>query len=310
MPGDSDDLLQRLSSTLLLVLNRSGGKKIIQSHSASRRWDGRQIRGTFRVEESLRNNLWLILTGPSKEDVESLNVTSPSGRKLTFPRYDYGIVYFKLEGPNESGIWSYSTHLHHAVKNGALVTMEVFGEPSSVETIDSPVEIEAWTNVNKGEQTNSTLIVYAKVTQDRLPILNAKVSAIIDKPGLSGRVELLLTDNGKGYPDITANDGVYSAYLTDYAAESGFYSMKVIADNNEGAARVANPFNEAQVCCGVRAENELFNSHTRIQPNYSVGLCIRGLGCAIRRQERFESGYGGHFRTGQNYRLGTHGNLE
>ena len=260
LPGEADDLLQRLSTTLLVILHRVGGPNLVQSHSSTRRWDGRQIRGTFRVEESLRNNLWLVLTGPSKEDVESLNITSPSGRQLSFPRYENGIVYFKLEGPSESGIWSYSTHLHHAVKNGALVSMEVFGEASSVESVDSPVKVEAWTNVNRGEKTNGTVIVYAKVSQDRLPILDAKVVAKIDKPGLDreGESKVTLFDNGGGYPDVTANDGVYSAYLTDYAAEAGFYSVKIEADNNNGAARVANPFNKAssagsgQTCCGSR----------------------------------------------------------
>ena len=254
LPSASDSvLLQRLSTTFIEILRRVGGPEITLTHSREWRWDGRQIRGTFRVEESLRKDLWFVLTGPSKEDVESLNITSPSGRRLSFPMYDHGIVYFRLEGPNESGIWSYSTHLHHAVENGAVVSMQVFGEQSQVEGVDEPVKVEAWTNVERGVATNGTIIVYAKVSQDRLPVLDAKVVTHVDGPGLFGPIEIELTDFGSGYPDITANDGIYSGYLLDYASEKGFYSFRVEASNNEGKAKISNPYNNGDnVCCGSK----------------------------------------------------------
>ena len=46
-----------------------------------------------------------------------------------------------------------------------------------------------------------------------------------------------MRDNGAGYPDITAQDGIYSVYFADFATVPGFYSVQVSADNNGGSAR-------------------------------------------------------------------------
>ena len=60
-----------------------------------------------------------------------------------------------------------------------------------------------------------TKILYAKVTQDTLPIQDAHVVAFVYPPSLDSRpVKILLKDTGSGYPDITQGDGIYSAYLT------------------------------------------------------------------------------------------------
>ena len=44
-------------------------------------------------------------------------------------------------------------------------------------------------------------------------------------------LRLELRDNGNGYPDLTANDGVYSGYITQFADQPGSYSVKVTAIN-------------------------------------------------------------------------------
>ena len=41
-----------------------------------------------------------------------------------------------------------------------------------------------------------------------------------------------------GYPDITANDGLYSAYLPRYAVRPGFYSLRLTTTDNNGKAQV------------------------------------------------------------------------
>ena len=59
-----------------------------------------------------------------------------------------------------------------------------------------------------------------------------------DYDGGSVKSEIVLRDGGSGYPDITARDGVYTGYLTDYSPESGFYALSVRATDNEGRAQV------------------------------------------------------------------------
>ena len=80
--------------------------------------------------------------------------------------------------------------------------------------------------------------VYARLTRGgHTPVLNARVKATLFKPGAAGEVILDLNDNGAGYPDVTADDGIYSAYFSDFAATPGLYSIRVEADNNDGLAR-------------------------------------------------------------------------
>ena len=60
---------------------------------------GDSISGTFTVEKELSTDLWVVLT-PSpgfEEDIQVFEITSPSGRKYVFPKYDHGIVYFHFE---------------------------------------------------------------------------------------------------------------------------------------------------------------------------------------------------------------------
>ena len=48
-----------------------------------------------------------------------------------------------------------------------------------------------------------------------MPIRNAKVIAKVLIPNSAIPIELELTDDGTGYPDITKGDGIYSAYFTN-----------------------------------------------------------------------------------------------
>ena len=62
----------------------------------------------------------------------------------------------------------------------------------------------------------------------------------------------MLRDNGSGYPDITARDGVYTGYLTDYSPESGFYALSVKATDNEGRAQVSETASQPVSPSGAR----------------------------------------------------------
>ena len=98
-----------------------------------------------------------------------------------------------------------------------------------------------------------TKILYAKVTQDALPIQDAHVVAFVYPPSLDSRpIKVLLKDEGSGYPDITKGDGVYSAYLTVQA--SGTFSVVLKADYNHGKANLPKPYgNEVpKQCCGSK----------------------------------------------------------
>ncbi len=103
--------------------------------------------------------------------------------------------------------------------------------------------METWTNlpdsVTSFSPSDRPVAIYASLTSEDLPVSGARVVATVVRPGgaVPRTVSLELRDNGLGYPDVTEGDGVYSAYLTEYGSEPGFYSFEVEATHNDGKAR-------------------------------------------------------------------------
>ena len=121
------------------------------------------------------------------------------------------------------------------------VTVEVIAQPTSIK--EDTINVEAWTSVNPSEGASALeaaskpVILYARVTKGQdLPVMNAKVTAMIQRPDSSIPFEVTLLDEGTGYPDITSGDGIYSAYFTGFTAAKGLYSLDVQVTHNEGSA--------------------------------------------------------------------------
>lgn len=253
VPKTSMNTLQTLSDIFLNILSRDRSiEKSYEEHfllSSNGTGSSSQIGGTFVVEEDLRSNLWIILTSAMK-DVELFEVTSPSGEKFVLPKVENGIIYFHWKGStSEIGIWSYRVQLYESVTPGNVISVEVLGVPA----FGKSVRIETWTNV-PAEGSDSTIddvIVFARITKGSLPVLDAEVVATIQRPGSSAPVELVLRDDGYGYPDITRGDGIYSAYFVDFTPQMGFYSVVARASNNAGQAATPKPaVNQDVECCG------------------------------------------------------------
>nr|XP_018672742.1 uncharacterized protein LOC100182654 [Ciona intestinalis] len=85
---------------------------------------------------------------------------------------------------------------------------------------------------------HEAVVIYANLKQGEHAVLNAYVGAEITRPlSTSGIVDtkfIELKDNGLD-PDVTADDGVYSAYFTSFTMQ-GRYNVKVHADDNYGQA--------------------------------------------------------------------------
>ena len=254
VPKTSSNALQTLSDIFINILSRD--RHIEKSYeeyfllSANTTGTSSQIGGTFVVEEELRSNLWIILTSPMK-DVELFEVTSPSGEKFVLPKVENGIIYFHWKGnTNEIGIWSYRVKLYDSVLTGSSISVEVFGESEDRKSI----QIESWTNVANDDGVDATengVILYASVKRGDLPVMNGEVVVTVQHSGSSTPANVVLRDDGNGYPDITRGDGIYSAYFVGFAPQTGLYSVTVTAGNNAGQASVPKPDeNENLDCCG------------------------------------------------------------
>ena len=251
------DLNMRIEKSYYKSFNLDSNQGQEVATSAGKR--GIAISGNFIVEDNLRSNVWVILTSPYKEDVELFEITSPSGQRKVFPKFENGIVYFYMEGLSEPGIWSYKASLYPFANGGSdlksnQVSVEVIAQPTSVN--EDTIKVESWTNVEVSKGANALdkpVLIYAKVTKGQdLPVLNAKVTAKVMRPDSSVPYELILTDFGTGYPDLTNGDGIYSAYFTGFTASNGLYSLEINVNHNEGRASTPSllNLNEDLECCG------------------------------------------------------------
>ena len=210
---------------------------------------GQELEGKFTVEESLRTDMRVVLTTNLKEDVESFSLLSPSGQQHKFPIVERGSVYFEMVGDVETGIWTYSVKLTSST-SAPILGLALAATASR--TGPSTVELRAWTDASgtSGSEIRGPVLIYAQLTSGSLPLSKAKVVATVTNPGgLS--VEVELGDEGTGYPDITAGDGIYSAYFTDLGPEPGYYMVTVRA-SDAGLARIPSLSggSRSRDCCG------------------------------------------------------------
>ena len=211
--------------------------------------DSNTVSGNFVVEESLRRNLWVEISSPEQDDIEYFELTNPTGKVFQFPKFEHQLVYFRLSGLQEPGIWSYQAKLFQKVQY-SRVSVSALGEPSN----EDWARLESWTSVgHEGVNALQTpVIIYARLTRHNSPVLNASVVATVHRPGAES-VTVVLRDSGSGYPDITSGDGIYSAYFTQFSSEPGFYSVVMTASNSEGQAslpRVSQTEESVASCCG------------------------------------------------------------
>ena len=210
---------------------------------------GQQLEGKFTVEESLRTDMRVVLTTHLKEDVEAFSLVSPSGHQHKFPIVERGSVYFEMVGDVETGIWTYSVKLTTST-SAPILGLALAATASR--TGSNTVELRAWTDASgtSGSKISGPVLIYAQLTQGSLPLSQATVIAKVTNPGgLS--VEVELRDEGTGYPDITAGDGIYSAYFTDLGPEPGYYMVTVEA-GDAGSARIPSLSggSGSKDCCG------------------------------------------------------------
>ena len=230
-----------------------------------------EFAGTFTMEEDILHEMSVTLSVDDEDKVEFFEITNPSGKKHLFSKFEDGMVVFNHPGLAESGIWSYHAKLYPnsglpGAAAGSKMTVDVVSHANNVEA--EPIVMEVFTDVDQAVEVDvygKPVVIFARITKgDQIPVLDARVVATLFKPG--GDIEssrptmMTLHDNGAGYPDVTADDGIYSAYFEDFATVPGFYSIRVLADNNDGLARTPKiPVSPAVIENSTTAQQTLDN---------------------------------------------------
>ncbi|XP_069795199.1 calcium-activated chloride channel regulator 1-like isoform X2 [Narcine bancroftii] len=128
-----------------------------------------------------------------------------------------------------------------------VITVIVTSRPADAQI--PPIKVNGYFN---RRDSTSPMISNVEVSQGFLPVLNANVTAIIERPsGLP--IELKLSDDGLG-ADIVRNDGIYSKYFLNFHG-SGRYSVKVRVQGIEGTTRITVRKRGQGMCLPGYSEN-------------------------------------------------------
>ncbi|XP_021963561.1 calcium-activated chloride channel regulator 1 [Folsomia candida] len=274
VPDSNNDVEQReiLSNIFLGILNENVGTPLNKVYGAVH-WpdDDWQARGKFTIEDSLGRNTWVMVTTEENGDVDGLQLISPTGREFDFPGHAEGLVYLRIPGLTEAGIWTYVVKFYQN-QFPRQISVDVITESRKTESIS----VKFWNKVIKQEMQQAVdtnvavssastsaevVLLYTQVQQGELPVLNANVTAIITLPGTTQQhgpntISVRLLDTGSSDPDLTWGDGIYSAYFTQLGPIPGFFSVSIQISDNNGQAVVPVHTNisrgnyDKPTCCG------------------------------------------------------------
>ena len=227
--------LQEILANIITKTESEIVEKIHETH-----YNSLGFAGTFTYEKEENADLLITLTVPDEEKVELFEVKDPSGKKRIFSKFEDGMVYFKFTGLLPPGIWSYHAKLYHdSLYPDTKMTVDVITKCQ----VDGGIIAEIFTSADYtiANVENEPVKVYAKIMKNGLPVLNAAATAELYMPGAlddGSKYALKLRDNGLGYPDITAGDGIYSAYVPSFSMVAGYYSVRLTVTDNSGQATV------------------------------------------------------------------------
>jgi hypothetical protein len=212
---------------------------------------------TYDKEETSGDDLIITLNVPDEEKVEYFEVKDPSGKKRIFSKFEDGMVYFKFSGHLPSGIWSYHAKLYHdSVFPETKMSVDVVTKSESqtgiiVDVFTSRESSDGSDDLGPDARAGAPIRIFARVMRNGLPILNAAATAELYMPGSleDGSMYVLeLHDNGLGYPDITAGDGIYTAYVPGHAMVAGYYAVRLSVTDNNGQAVQPRGQRKGEMC--------------------------------------------------------------
>ncbi|XP_058159206.1 calcium-activated chloride channel regulator 4 [Dasypus novemcinctus] len=218
------------------------------------------MNGTVIIDSTVGKDTFFLITWDKQPP--SISLWDPNGvtmEPFTVESHSK-MAYLSVPGTAMVGTWTYS--LQAKVQPETLtITVTARAANSSV----TPITVS--TKMNKDTNSYpSPMAVYAEVRQGYLPILGARVTALIESQ--TGKMqELELLDNGAG-ADSLKNDGVYSKYFTTYT-ENGRYSLKVRAHGGTNAVTrsLKRPLNRAVYIPGWVVDGKIEGNPPRPEIN-------------------------------------------
>ncbi|XP_067222280.1 calcium-activated chloride channel regulator 3A-1-like isoform X2 [Chanodichthys erythropterus] len=185
--------------------------------------------GTVSVDQTVGNQTSFVIIFQSQ--FPSISIQSPSGSVYSETQMNHDpflkTVTLNVPGTAEPGDWKYS------IRTTTLQALTITVTSHAASADVPPIIVKTRINQQFSDGTKP-LIVFAEVSQNYRPVINAEVRATLESQSGSAQ-ELRLLDNGAG-ADAFKDDGVYSRYFTKF--EKGRISLKVRVKNQDGQARI------------------------------------------------------------------------
>ena len=177
--------------------------------------------------------------------------------------------------------WTYSLERLPATDSSNQHTVQVVSGPRDAA---EQLAVRLWTNLEHYAvevSQHTPVILYAEVKLGAAPVVEAAVTAEILAINQSGFVSALhrvpLLDGGNGDPDLRAQDGIYSRYLTQFPGGEGRYTVNIrVTDNYGKAFAPMKTYGDTRSCCQDKAfmkiSNQKLGSFSRIVKGDSFRL--------------------------------------
>uniref|UniRef100_A0A8C1RAD3 VWFA domain-containing protein n=1 Tax=Cyprinus carpio TaxID=7962 RepID=A0A8C1RAD3_CYPCA len=188
--------------------------------------------GTVSVDQTVGNKTSFVII--YELSFPSVYIQSPSGLIYTQTNTSHDkllkTVTLNVPGTAEPGDWQYS------IQTTILQALTLTVTSQAAQADVPPITVKTRMNQKSSDGTKP-MIVFAEVSQNYRPVINAEVWATLEsETGIEHTFQLL--DNGAG-ADASQGDGIYSRYFTKMV--NGRSSLKVRVKNQEGQTRLAAP---------------------------------------------------------------------
>ncbi|XP_042226295.1 uncharacterized protein LOC121869167 [Homarus americanus] len=184
------------------------------------------------------DHLLLVIT--TQYHAKIVEVTSPSGEETDIMKDTNQRFWTVVD--RSGGEFTYIVKfLTSSIEFPFSVTVDVY------ERKQDDIGIEVTLNTNNDGHVplkpgSRPLVVWAKVMLDGRPVVGSKVMLKVSHLSEDGSTDMMveLLDNGNAEPDVRAQDGVYTRYVTWLPGE-GRYALSATASDHHGAASVLRP---------------------------------------------------------------------
>ncbi|XP_064470872.1 calcium-activated chloride channel regulator 1-like [Ornithodoros turicata] len=187
----------------------------------------------FTIDSDLGDDTVVTILSSSPQ---SLNITllNPRGEVFTSGAREVTdtAVVIKIPSPATMGTWKVLA----GNLGGGMIDFNMRISSKTKDPADEPIRAIAYVN-RASVETPEDARIYAEVTKGKYVVICARVVATVKRPGGGRAVDVELQDNGVG-ADVTAYDGVYSAYFTEFSGKGRYAVVIRVYDN--GSAELAN----------------------------------------------------------------------